>query len=94
MQISAVLITHNEESDIEAKLGLPVSVLAVRTDLVDAALRLSPPQVAIWAWTAYNVPMAEAVVERGAHGVITDVPAALVKAWRTPPPLILKPSEL
>jgi glycerophosphoryl diester phosphodiesterase len=82
-----------EQAEIERKLELPVSVLAVRMDLVEDALRAAPPGVAVWTWTAYSVEMAEQAVQRGAHGVITDCPAALVRAWRTPPPVRVELSK-
>ncbi len=75
-----------EERQLEPALERPVSVLAVRLDLIEAARQVAPPTVALWAWTAYSPAMAEAAVERGAHGVITDAPAAVLAALRTPPP--------
>jgi glycerophosphoryl diester phosphodiesterase len=80
------------ESELADWLDRPIQVLAVSYDLIDAALRLAPPALAVWAWTAYNAEMAEAAVERGAHGVITDVPEAVVAALRTAPPIRLQPS--
>jgi len=83
----------DDEAAIEGKLLLPISVLAARLDLVPAARSTVPPAVAVWAWTAYTPEMAEAAVQSGAHGVITDAPAAVVKAFRTPPPVTLEPSR-
>ncbi len=82
-----------EEADIEAKLALPITVLAVRIDLVTTALDKAPAGVAVWGWTAYSTEMAEALVLQGGHGIITDVPAAVVKLLRAPKPILIPPSE-
>lgn len=83
-----------EERELENKLNAhPISVLAVRLDLIEAAKAVAPPKVAVWAWTAYSVEMARAAIERGADAVITDVPAAVVKDLRTPPSPIVELSE-
>jgi glycerophosphoryl diester phosphodiesterase len=82
-----------EQGDIEKRLMLPVSVLAVRMDLIEEALQAAPAGVAVWAWTAYNLEMAEKAIERGAHGVIADCPTALVHAWRTPQSLTVELSK-
>jgi len=78
---------------VDLALELPLSVVAVRLDLVDAALTLIPARVALWAWTAASVAEAESLAERGVHGIITDVPAAVVAALRTPPPARLPLSQ-
>ncbi len=83
----------DEAHEIEQKLELPVSVLAVHLSLVEDAVRAAPAGVAVWTWTAYSVAMAETAVTQGAHGVITDVPAAVVRAWRTLPPPVLRAGE-
>lgn len=59
---------------------LPLSVLAVRIDLIEDALAVARTGVAVWSWTAYSVEMAAAVFDRGAHGVITDAPVAVIQA--------------
>jgi glycerophosphoryl diester phosphodiesterase len=82
-----------EEQAIEGKLLLPIQVLAARLDLVAAARAAVPPAVAVWGWTAYTPEMAEMAVQSGAHGVITDAPSAVVKAFRTPPPNTREPSH-
>ncbi len=73
-----------DEDMIDRLLELPISVLAVRLDLAATAREKAPAGVAVWAWTAYSVAMAEAAVEQGANGVITDVPAAVLAAFRPP----------
>src|SRR5690606_32651230 len=60
-------------------LTLPIYVVAVRMDMIEEALEAAPPGVAVWSWTAYNIAMAQSMVERGVHGIITDVPNAVVK---------------
>jgi glycerophosphoryl diester phosphodiesterase len=67
---------------IETMLELPVQVIAVRVDLVPEAVRQSGGKVSVWAWTAYTPDMARAAVEQGAHGIITDVPQAVIAALR------------
>lgn len=89
----ALIGIADEESALESKLLLPLQVVATRLDLVATARATVPPTVAVWAWTAYTPEMAEAAVQSGAHGVITDAPAAVVKAFRTPPPVTLEPSR-
>lgn len=79
----------DNEGAIEAMLGLPIRVLAVRVDLVSTAVKMAGGKVAIWAWTAYSPQMAKAAVEQGAHGVITDVPAQVVAALRPEPELYI-----
>ena len=81
-----------EEGAIDDKLLLPIRALAVNMDLVEAAREKAPPALGLWAWTAYSVPMAEAAFERGAHGVITDVPEAVIQAFRAAQPAVLHPS--
>ena len=69
---------------LERLLELPLAVLAVRKGMLPLALSLAPPGVAVWVWTAYTPGEAEALWSQGAHGIITDVPAATVAALREP----------
>jgi len=78
---------------IEIMLGLPVSVLAVNQDLAAAALAAAPPTVAVWTWTAYNVDDAVAARAQGVHGIITDVPKAVVTTLRSETPLHFELTE-
>lgn len=78
-----------KEEEIEEMLLLPIVALAVPFDLLEAARTAAPLGLAMWSRTADSVAMAEEAVALGAHAVITDVPAAVVRAFRTPPPLVL-----
>lgn len=73
-----------DPAGIDAMLQLPISVLAVSVAMVEEALRRAPPHVAVWAWTLYSTEQAIEVANLGVHGLITDVPAALVERLRTP----------
>lgn len=80
---SLPLIGVVEDPAMFAKmLELPLSILAVETPLLEHALSIAPPGVAVWVWTVYTVDTAIDLADRGAHGLITDVPAALVRALR------------
>lgn len=83
-----------EPEMIDVMLQLPVTVLAVRYDLAQQTLDVVPPGVAVWVWTVYSVETAENLTMLGVHGLITDVPGAVVTALRTPPDLILEPSKM
>lgn len=74
----------------EKMLALPLAVLGVRFDVVAEVVKVAPPRLAIWSWTAYSVEMAQAAIEAGAHGVITDVPAAVIETLRAPPDLYIQ----
>ena len=76
--------------EIEAHLALPVTALAVRMDHVRDARAMAPPNVAVWAWTAYSGEMASAAVEQGANGVITDAPTEVIRTLRPEPSLYLE----
>lgn len=71
---------------VTAHLQRPLSVLAVRVDLVPQALAAAPRGVAVWAWTITSVEQALVLADQGVDGVITDVPAAVIEALggRTP----------
>jgi glycerophosphoryl diester phosphodiesterase len=66
----------------ENMLDLPISVLGVSTELAGKALEVAPPGVAVWTWTVYTVDAARVLAEGGVHGLITDIPRALVQALR------------
>ncbi len=76
-------------AEAEKLLNLPLSVLGVRFDAVAETKLIAPRNLAIWAWTAYNLEMAEAIVRAGANGIITDVPKKLVDVMRAPPDLYI-----
>ncbi len=70
-------------------LELPLSVLALKADLLAEVLASVPPAVAIWVWTVYTPERALELAEQGVHGLITDVPkAVLAKLRALPPPVI------
>jgi glycerophosphoryl diester phosphodiesterase len=73
----------------EPMLELPISVLGVSTELAQRALEVAPPGVAVWTWTVYSVEAAQGLAELGVHGLITDIPGAVVQALRegSPAPL-------
>jgi glycerophosphoryl diester phosphodiesterase len=77
---------------IDIMLQLPVSVLAVNQELAAAALAAAPPTVAVWTWTAYTVDDALAVRAQGVHGIITDVPKAVVTTLRSETPVHVEPT--
>lgn len=80
------LIGIAEETEfIDAMLKMPISVLGVRTDKVAEAVQKAPRGVAVWAWTAYSPAMADAIVQAGAHGIITDVPQQILQVMRAVP---------
>lgn len=62
-----------------------VNIVGVDVGLVRESARLLPPQTALWAWTVYTEPMARRAVADGAHAVIADNPASLVKAFAASP---------
>lgn len=76
--------------DIAPMLELPVSVIAIRSDLAEAALGQLPAGVAVWAWTVYTVAQAEELALAGVHGLITDVPSKVVAALRTLPDPVVR----
>lgn len=58
-------------------LELPLSVLGVSGNVVDAALQARPAGVAVWAWTINNPDEGRQLSERGVDGIITDGPRAI-----------------
>lgn len=76
---------------MDAMLLRPINVLAVRADLVTEAFEKAPAGIAIWVWTVYRVDHAQALAEQGVHGIITDIPQAVVHALRGVDPSALAP---
>jgi glycerophosphoryl diester phosphodiesterase len=68
-------------------------VLAVSTELAKAALEAAPDGIAVWCWTVYDVETAARLRQLGVHGLITDVPQALVTAMRAPQDLVVPMPE-
>lgn len=68
--------------EFAALLALPLKVLAVHTSVVAAARAMAPAEVAIWTWTIYSAAQAQACIEDGADGLITDAPATLCAGLR------------
>lgn len=73
------------EQALQGLLDLGVDILAVDTPLVPIAVAVKPPEVAVWTWTVYTQDAARRLTTQGADGLITDVPAQLVKALRSAP---------
>ena len=74
-------------------LELPLSAVAISESLLESAFRIVPPGVAIWVWTVRDVKTAEALRDRGVHGIITDIPKKVVKHLRPPVDVHLKLSR-
>lgn len=70
------------ERGIEEKLELPIRVLAVRASLAKVARKRAPTGVAVWTYTAYTPDQARDLAELGVHGIVTDVPAQVVRFLR------------
>jgi glycerophosphoryl diester phosphodiesterase len=79
LPLIAVIDTLNM---FDKMLELPIAVLAVDTAIIDQVLAQAQPTLAIWTWTVYNTQQALALTDKGVHGLITDVPAAVVHALR------------
>lgn len=82
-----------DEAKVEAMLELPISVLAVSVEIAEATLKTAPPGIAVWCWTVYDLGTAQRLMELGVHGLITDVPQALVTAMRSPPSPVIQLAE-
>jgi glycerophosphoryl diester phosphodiesterase len=67
--------------ELMSHLELPVSVVAVTEELLPDAVRLAPKSVAIWVWTVRDLSSARRIATMGAHGLITDIPGAVVKEF-------------
>ena len=78
---------------LKEHLELPLSAVAISKSLIDEALTIVPVGVAIWVWTVRDVKTAEALRDRGIHGIITDIPKKVVKHLRPPVDLHLKLSR-
>jgi|MDSW01.1.fsa_nt_gb glycerophosphoryl diester phosphodiesterase len=78
---------------LENHLELPLSAVAVSESLLDSAFKIVPPGVAIWVWTVRDLKTAEALRDRGVHGIITDIPKKVVKHLRPPVDVHLKLSR-
>lgn len=89
----ALLGLAEQMPQLDAMLRLPVAVVGVSKDIVPDALKRVPRGVAIWAWTAYGTEEAFQLMQQGVHGVITDAPEAVVRAFREPPDPVLEPSR-
>jgi glycerophosphoryl diester phosphodiesterase len=72
-----------------AMLELPIQTLCVEQSLLPDLPPL-PPAVSLWAWTVRDVASAQALLADGVHGIITDVPAAVIKALNEPPSLYIE----
>ena len=83
----------DDEDSLQRMLQLPVRVLGVRADFAARALEVAPPSVAVWTWTVLDLPMADELVALGVHGLVTDVPEALVKVIRKVSDVVIKPDE-
>lgn len=69
----------NSEETVKETLQLPIRALAVRSNLVEFALERAPADIAIWAYTVYDPSQIDDLIEKGVHGVVTDVPAGVIK---------------
>ncbi len=87
---SIPLIGIAEEVRIETLLSLPLSVWAVHKDQAKEALKHAPAGVAVWVWTVYSLEEAVELRNLGVHGIITDVPEAVVAGLRKPQPLYIE----
>ena len=90
--ISLIGIAESE-SEIKAMFNLPITVIAVDTDLAEFALLSRPSQLAVWCWTAYTPEQALALRDLGVNGIITDAPAAVLPELRKPPPVYMRAGE-
>ncbi|MEL6761185.1 MAG: glycerophosphodiester phosphodiesterase family protein [Myxococcota bacterium] len=67
---------------LEEMLARGPTVVAIRADRAEEALERVPQGIAVWLWTIYTPAMAREAAELGVHGLITDVPKAVVKELR------------
>ena len=79
--------------NLEKHLELPLSAVAISESLLDDAFKIVPAGVAIWVWTVRDVKTAQALREKGVHGIITDIPKKVVKHLRPPVDVHLKLSR-
>jgi glycerophosphoryl diester phosphodiesterase len=71
------------EAALEEIAELPVRALAVHQSLVDAALTTASDDTAVWAYTAYTAEQAHHLLQRGVHGIVTDIPSQVVHLLRS-----------
>jgi glycerophosphoryl diester phosphodiesterase len=72
----------DDPAALEVMLQRRVVAVAVHEALADFVLERSPPGLAIWTWTVVTVERAAALAEAGVHGLITDIPSAVLQALR------------
>ena len=87
---SIPLIGIAEDVKIEKLLSLPLSVWAVHKAQAKDALKHAPAGVAVWVWTVYSLEEAVELRNLGVHGIITDVPQAVVAGLRKPASLYIE----
>ena len=80
-------------ASLENHLELPLAAVAISESLLGEAFKIVPAGVAIWVWTVRDVKTAEALREKGVHGIITDIPKKVVKHLRPPVDVHLKLSR-
>lgn len=83
----------DDEGSLQRMLQLPVAAIGARADWAARALEAAPAGVAVWAWTVFDRQMAEELTLLGVHGLITDVPAELVRTLRAVQELVIRPGE-
>ncbi|MDP7038720.1 MAG: glycerophosphodiester phosphodiesterase family protein [Myxococcota bacterium] len=89
---SIPLIGIAEDVKIEKLLSLPLNVWAVHKAQAKEALKHAPAGVAVWVWTVYSLAEAVELRNLGVHGIITDVPQAVVGGLRKPESLYIEHS--
>lgn len=72
-----------DEQRLAELRDLPLSVLGVSGNVVDAALQTRRPGQAVWVWTIQNTAEARALTDRGVDGIITDGPSAMIPALQS-----------
>jgi glycerophosphoryl diester phosphodiesterase len=70
-----------DERALAPMLELPLEVLGVSSNVVEAALA-SGGGHAVWAWTIQDPPQARQLVQHGVDGIITDKPSAMIPALK------------
>lgn len=67
---------------LDSMLELPLAYVAVSTAVALEAVWQVPEDVQVWTWTVYRPGDAAYLLREGVHGVITDVPAAVIGELR------------
>ncbi|MBT6435138.1 MAG: hypothetical protein HOK97_02505 [Deltaproteobacteria bacterium] len=67
---------------LENHLESPVSAVVISESLLAQAWEIIPPGVAIWIRTVRDLETASRLMNRGVHGMITDIPKKVVKHLR------------